>query len=269
VRRISVRNAAFQHFVVLQTNRNKRHAHGEFIVEGVRNIGEAVKNGWRVKSFIYSGERKLSRWAAELLASTETEVNYQLSAELMDELSGKAETSELLAVVDMLPPHKPCFSGNPIFALFDRPSNKGNLGTMLRSCDAFGVEQLIITGHGVDIYDPEVVAASMGSFFAQPFARLSDNAYIDGYIADLKAKFPGLTLVGTTSHSQTRLRDIDMTVPILFLIGNETDGLSHHYTELSDIMATIPMSERSAATSFNVSCAATVLLYEARRQRGN
>jgi len=58
-----------------------------------------------------------------------------------------------------------------------------------------------------------------------------------------------------------------MTTPVLFLIGNETDGLNQHYCEISDVMATIPMSEQSLSSSFNVSCAATVLFYEVIRQR--
>lgn len=59
-------------------------------------------------------------------------------------------------------------SGNPFLVVFDRPSNKGNLGTLIRSCEAFGVDALLLTGHGVDMYDPEVVTATMGSFFRLP-----------------------------------------------------------------------------------------------------
>ena len=79
----------------------------------------------------------------------------------------------------------------------------------------------------------------MGSFFHVPFFRLAD------------------------------LQDIDMTTPVLFIIGNETDGLNQHYVNICDIMATIPMSDNSSASSLNVSCAATVMFYEANRQRSN
>lgn len=79
-------------------------------------------------------------------------------------------TSELMAVAAMrqeLPEHVKQ-SGNPFLVVFDRPSNKGNLGTLIRSCEAFGVDALLLTGHGVDMYDPEVVTATMGSFFRLP-----------------------------------------------------------------------------------------------------
>ena len=266
---IFTKNATYQKFEVLLTNRNKRHRYGEFIVEGVRNINEAIKNNWRIVSFIYPHGRKLSDWALERLGSIKTEINYELSQALMGELSGKADTSELIAIAGMktnAESDKP-LSENPVLALFDRPSNKGNLGTLLRSCDALGAEKLILSGHSVDIYEPDVISASMGSFFKVPFIRLTDNTEIDQTIAQLKKAYPALKIIGTTAHKKTAVDEVDMTSPVLFLIGNETDGLNQHYCDMCDIMATIPMAEDSSASSFNVSCAATVLFYEAARQR--
>ncbi len=268
VQKILTANATYQKFVVLKTNRNKRYKHGEFLVEGVRNINQAVENQWHICSFLYAGERRLSSWATTLLAQVATDINYDLAGALMTELSSKEDTSELLAVVRMRSEAEPfALSGNPLIVLFDRPSNKGNLGTMLRSCDAFGVDGLILTGHAVDIYEPDVISSSMGSFFHVPFMRLSDNADIDAYVERLRTAYPGLMVIGTTAHRQTRLQDLALGGPVLFLVGNETGGLNQHLTECCDVMATIPMSQASTATSFNVSCAATVMLYEANRQR--
>jgi rRNA methylases len=266
--KISTKNATYQKFEVLLSNRNKRHRYNEFLIEGVRNINEAIKNNWQINSFIYPGGRTLSNWAWDLICEVKTKVNYELSASLMAELSGKEDTSELIAVAEMKGNDGDMtLSENPLIVLFDRPSNKGNLGTLIRSCDAFGADELIITGHSVDVYEPDVISASMGSFFKLPFRRLSDNSEIDEYIAGLRANYPKLKIVGTTAHKETSIYDVDMTGPVLFLIGNETDGLSQHYCEICDVMATIPMGESSAASSFNVSCAGTVMLYEAVRQR--
>lgn len=264
---IFTENAAYQKFEVLLSNRNKRHRYSEFLVEGVRNINEAVKNNWQITSFIYPHGTALSGWASGLIGGVTTETNYALSKDLMAKLSGKEKTSELLAVASMKKGSEGSLGENPVIALFDRPSNKGNLGTMLRSCDAFGVERLIVTGHSVDVYDPEVIGASMGSFFSAPFLTLADNPEITAYMANLKQNYPLLKIVGTTSHKGTAVYDIDMTTPVLFLIGNEAQGLSRLYLEISDVYATIPMSGRSSASSFNVSCAATVVFYEANRQR--
>jgi TrmH family RNA methyltransferase len=238
-------------------------------VEGVRTINEAVRNGWRVASFIYSGEWALCSLARGVLADTATEVNFELTDSLMEALSRKEETSELLAVVKMRDAGGESIplSENPLLMLFDRPSNNGNLGTVLRSCDAMGADGLIITGHAVDIYDPDVVSSSMGSFFRVPFIRLTDQRGIDAYIGGLRERFPALMVIGTTAHAQARVQDVDMTSPVLLLVGNETDGLNRYFADMCDIMATIPMSAGSSASSLNVGCAATVLLYEAARQR--
>jgi TrmH family RNA methyltransferase len=266
---IHSKNAAFQKFEVLQANRNKRHKYGEFLVEGVRNINEAVRNGWEIVSFLYSGEKRLSGWAQELLGSVPARVHYELADSLMRELSGKEDTSELMAVVRMKDEIRGMnFSANPVIALFDRPSNKGNLGTVLRSCDALGVEGLIITGHAVDVYDPGVVSSSMGSFFSVPFYRLPDNAAIGTALGGLRERYPRLQIIGTTAHQQAPISSADLKTPLLFMLGNETDGLNQHLTGLCDLMVTIPMSKASSASSFNVGCAATVMFYEAMRQRG-
>lgn len=269
--KINARNATFQKFEVLKTNRNKRYKYGEFFVEGVRNINNAVANGWQIVSFLYDGSRKLSDWAREKLETVPTEVNYVLTSELLAALSSKEDTSELLAVIKMRSDDfsRIPLSENPLIALFDRPSNHGNLGTILRSCDALGVEGLIITGHAVDLYDPDVVSSTMGSFFCVPAIRMADNDAVFALIDDLKARYPGFQLVGTTAHNERTLSDVDFTKPTMLMIGNETEGLRRVYKEKSDVLTTIPMNPRGSASSFNVACAATVMFYEAVRQRAN
>lgn len=267
--KIYSKNAAFQKFEVLKSNRNKRWRYHEFFVEGVRNINEAIQNNWHIVSFLYSGERSLSTWAKQMITTVETEVNYELHGGLMAELSSKEDTSELLAIIKMRDDslENLTFSDNPLIVLFDRPSNRGNLGTIIRSCDSFGVDALILTGHGVDLYDKDVIVASMGSFFKLPVVRACDNDTLFAFIQNLKQKYNKLQLVGTTAHRERYITQVDFTHPTLLLLGNETDGLSRGLKEYSDILATIPMSENSSASSFNVGCAATVILYEAIRQR--
>lgn len=269
VKKLYSKNADYQKFEVLKTNRSKRHKYGEFFVEGVRNLNEAVKNGWEIVSFLYTRERPLSRWAEDMLRAVRTTVNYELTAGLMEDLSGKEDTSELMAVVKNRPDDlsRLILSENPILVLFDRPSNRGNLGTLLRSCDALGVDGLLLTGHGVDLYDPEVIVSSMGSFFHVPAVRVADNQTVFQFIQRMKREYPGFAAVGTTAHRQKPLYRQDLSGPLMLMIGNETDGLCYAFKEGCDVLCTIPMAESSSASSFNVACAATVMLYEAVRQR--
>lgn len=262
-------NAAFQHIEVIKTNRNKRYKFGQFFIEGVRNINEAVKNNWKFVSLCYSTEMTLSRWACDIIKNIKTETNYELTAALMSILSSKENPSEIIAVAEMREDgfNRLKQSHCPMIVLFDRPSNKGNLGTMIRSCDAFGLDGIIITGHAVDLYDPEVITASMGSFFCVPCIRIADSVSLLKYMDQMKSDHPSFRIIGTTAHKEKSIYNTDLTVPTLIMIGNETDGLNRSLKEYCDILATIPMAEQSSASSINVACAATAVFSEAMRQR--
>lgn len=267
--KIYTKNATYQKFEVLKTNRNKRYKYFEFFVEGVRNINEAIANKWRVSSFLYTKESRLSNWALDIIDLVKTDINYELTKELMADLSSKEDTSELIAIIKMREDTIEQFqlSNTPLLVLFDRPSNKGNLGTIIRSCDAFGVEGIIITGHAVDLYDPDVIVSSMGSFFHMPVIRMTDTKKLLDFISQMKKKYPKFKTIGSTAHKEYNVYDVDMKEPLFIMIGNETDGLCRAHKEMCDILVTIPMADTSSASSFNVGCAATVLIYEAIRQR--
>ena len=268
--RIFSRNADYQKFEVLKTNRNKRNRYGEFFVEGVRNLNEAAACGWEFAAFLYSFERPLSGWAQDKLQKVPCALHYELTNELMDALSGKSDTSELMAVVRMRRSGPEAFrlSEAPLLALFDRPSNRGNLGTLIRSCDGLGVEGLVLTGHGVDPYDPDVIVSTMGSFFRIPTVPVAENEAVLRWIECLRKRYPGFQVVGTTSHREKNIDELELCRPTLFMIGNETEGLCSRLRGACDVLATIPMAADSFASSFNVACASTVLFYEAGRQRG-
>ena len=123
------RNNLFQKFEVLKTNRNKRYKYNEFLVEGVRSLNEAVNNNWKIKSFIYD-RNNLSGWAKDMINKVNTDANFYLTPELMKKLSEKEDTSELMAIIEMREGKldNVMLSENPFIVLFDRPSNKGNLG---------------------------------------------------------------------------------------------------------------------------------------------
>lgn len=265
---ITNKNNDYQRFEVLKTNRNKRYKYNEFLVEGVRSLNEAVNNGWNIRSLIYD-KNNLSGWARDMINNVKTETNYNLTPTLLKELSGKEDTSELMAVIKMRDDSLDNIqlSSNPLIVLFDRPSNKGNLGTMIRSCDAMGADLLIITGHAVDLYEPDVVVAAMGSFFNLPVVRVADNNILYRYIEGLKDRYPQFTVVGTTAHKENPIYHTDLSGPVLLMMGNETMGLNKAFKERCDVLCTIPMSEHSYASSFNVSCAGAILMYEIVRQR--
>lgn len=128
MKKIFSKNAQYQKFEVLQSNRNKRYKYKEFLVEGVRNLNEARRSGWEFSSLLYTDEVPLSGWAREFLANVKTQENFILTHELLQELSRKDDASELMAVVKMREDSFDTLAlpENPLLAVFDRPSNRGN-----------------------------------------------------------------------------------------------------------------------------------------------
>ena len=259
VQRVSSRNARFQQWQALLTNRSKRQRAGEFLVHGVRPITVAVERGWTVRTLVYDADRSLSRWAQDLLGSS-TADRVAMSAELLAELGEKA--AEIVAVVEMPPddldriPVGAGFLG----VLFDRPGSPGNIGSIIRSADAFGADGMVVTGHAADVYDPRSVRASTGSLFALPTVRVPTRREVDAWLNGTPVQ-----VVGTDEHGDTDVFDFDLTGPTLLLVGNETTGLSAGWRERCDHLVRIPM--QGSASSLNAANAATAMLYEAARQR--
>ena len=259
---VSTANTAFQRIDVLRRNRNKRHRYGEFVVEGVRAINGALAAGWTVRSFAYPRDRQLSRWATDILATSTAESHLAVAPALFETISEKEDSSELLAVVAMRPDSVERIPTGPGMAVVvvDRPGSPGNLGTLIRSCDAFGVAGVIVTGHGVDLYEPATIRASVGSFFSVPCIALESHREVAEWVGELRGSYSGLTVVGTSARASSEIRDFHWGTEVVLLVGNETNGLSHAYREMCDDIVRIHM--RGTATSLNAAVATSIVLYE-------
>lgn len=267
VQQISTRNARFQQWQSLLTNRNKRRRAGEFLVQGVRPVTLAVEHGWPVRALLYASGQRLSRWARDLLDSVDRSADrVAMAPALLAELSEREDAdAELIAVVAMpdddLARIPQGDAAHPFLGvLFDRPTSPGNVGSVIRSADAFGAHGVLVTGHAADVYDPKSVRASTGSLFALPAVRLASPQELTG-----QELLRGVTLVATDEKGDADLFDTDLTGPVLLLIGNETSGLSAYWREHCDRTVRIPM--HGAASSLNAANAATTVLYETSRQR--
>jgi 23S rRNA (uridine2479-2'-O)-methyltransferase len=268
VLRITSRNARFQQWSSLLTNRNKRQRAGEFLVQGVRPITVAVERGWPVHTLIHSTRRPLSRWAEGLLRDVHAE-RVAMAPGLLAELGGKDETApEVVAVLEMPEDDLSRIDGTGerfLGVVFDRPASPGNIGTVIRSADAFGADGVIVSGHAADVYDPKSVRASTGSLFALPAVRVPSPRDVSEWLERHRAAGRRIAVVGTDETGDADLFDSDLTGPVLLLVGNETSGLSAAWRELCDRTVRIPMA--GSASSLNAAGAATAVLYEVSRQR--
>ncbi|AEV81927.1 rRNA methyltransferase [Actinoplanes sp. SE50] len=265
--RVSTRNATFQQWQALLTNRTKRHRAGEFVVQGVRPITLAVDHGWPVHAVLLDDARRLSRWSRDVLDRTDA-ARFAVSGELMHELGGKDEESpELLAVVGMPADDLTRIGAGPdmLALVFDRPTTPANIGALVRSADAFGATGLIIAGHAADPYDPKAVRASTGSLFALPVVQVASHREVVDHVIGLRRGGLPVEILGSDEGGDVDLDEHDLTGPKVIAIGNETRGLSGAWREACDHILRIPMT--GAASSLNAAAAGSVVLYEAARQR--
>jgi 23S rRNA (uridine2479-2'-O)-methyltransferase len=259
---ITSRNAAFQQWQALLSNRAKRQRAGQFLIQGVRPITQAVRHGWPIDVLIYDMVRPLSRWAADMLAASGAR-GVAMAPELLRELGEKDEDAPELVAVAAMPPDDfariPDIPGLLVVA-FDRPASPGNIGTLVRSADAFGAHGVIVTGHAADPYDPKSVRASTGSLFTVPVIRASSHVAVLTW-----ARASAAAIIGTDEKGAVDIADVDLAGPAVIVVGNEATGLSASWREGCDVVARIPIA--GAASSLNAATAATLFLYEAARQR--
>jgi 23S rRNA (uridine2479-2'-O)-methyltransferase len=265
--KVTTRNAAFQQWQALLTNRGKRQRAGEFLVHGVRPITLAVHHGWEISTLLYPDRHELSTWARGILEEAGA-TRVALAPELMHELGGKDDKPpELLAVVRWPADQLDRIPAEPgmLVVVFDRPASPGNIGTLIRSADAFGASGVIITGHAADPYDPKAVRASTGSLFAVPVVRAASHRDVLDWATGLRGGGLPVQIAGTDEHGEAEIACHDLTGPAIVVIGNETHGLSAAWRAICDHILRIPIS--GTASSLNAASAATVVLYEAARQR--
>ncbi len=257
--RVDRRNATFQHWQVLLTNRTKRTRAGEVLVQGVRPVTLAVEHGWPVRAWLTLSRR--SAWAEEMLRRSPADC-YVLADDLYAELAEREEGgADLIAVAEQAPDalsRIPLHRG--LVLVFDRPSSPGNIGTIVRSLDALGGAGLVVTGHAADPYDPKAVRASTGSLFSVPVVRAPSHREVLTWLEP-----HDVVLLGTDEGGDLLLHEAPLGDGGVVVIGSETRGMSAGWREACERTLMIPMAGR--ASSLNASSAATAVLYEAQRQR--
>lgn len=269
-RAVSTRNATFQYWQTLLSNRTKRNRAMEMVIQGVRPISLALESSLDLSAVLVTHARTRSRWATEAIAAAEEAgaESYLVDAELMLELGEKEEEPPELLLVVAIPPDDLTRLPVPADALYvalDRPASPGNLGTIVRSVDAFGGHGVIVTGHAADPYDPRALRASTGSTIMTPTVRLPSIRPALDWVDRQRAGGVDLQILGTDEGGTTDVWDVDLTRPTLIVTGNEHSGMSASWREACDVHARIPMAGH--ASSLNAASATAALLYETLRQR--
>ena len=249
-------------------DRRSRDETGRFLIEGYRELLRALEGGWAIEELFYCQELFLGE-NEELLLGQVGQRGGQLIActsPLFHKLSYRDRPDGLVGVSYQkkwgLAECEKMFEGvaSPFFLVAEAIEKPGNLGTMLRSMDAAGGDALILADPCTDLYNPNVIRASVGTRFTLPCfesTALEALAFLKRKKIPIFAATPGASLAYT---------EVDFRGAVAIAVGTEQLGLSAAWMEAADVQVRIPM--RGAADSLNVAMAATLLLYEVRRQRG-
>jgi TrmH family RNA methyltransferase len=192
----------------------------------------------------------------------------EVAPDLLLELGEKLEEPpELIGVGEIQPDRleRIQFPPDGLAVVFDRPAYPGNIGTLVRSADAFGASGVIVTGHAADVYDPKTVRASTGSLFAVPTIRVPSHHEVLAWVGQLRADGIPVQVVGTDEDGDIDVDAASLVGPTVVVVGNELRGMSAAWREACDVVARIPMC--GTASSLNASVAASLVCYEANRQR--
>jgi len=184
---ITVENAEYQIIQSLKQNRMKRNKLHEVFVEGIECIKQAVNSNKEITRIIIKDYNTLSNWGKDVINQYKDAKIIEMSANLYSELADKTDPSEMLITAKIkLNSLDDINTENPFLIVFDRPSDYGNLGSMIRSANAFNTDGMFIIGHGVDVYDPKVIRVSLGSVFFSKIVTVESMEILEGYIKNQK-----------------------------------------------------------------------------------
>ncbi len=266
IRPIHSRNDVFQLYETLRRNREKRTHTGLFFLEGVHPVEQAITGGEHFVSIAYADDKRLSGWAEDMLRKAAPETLHPMPAAIIAELSDRENPCELVCILRQRQDAESrlrqaiAVAPMPRIVLCDRPTSPGNLGTIIRSADAFGACGVLMTGHGADPYDTQCIRSSIGTLFHLPVMALPSCEAAVQFIRSLG----DFQIAGTSAKGTMSFHEADFRKPTVLIVGNETFGMSKAWKEACDLLLRIPIY--GAASSLNVGCAASICLYEMARQ---
>ena len=265
------RGARFQQWQSYLVTRSKRSKAGVFLVQGVRPITVAVERDWPLESVLYRSGGSLSAWATSTVDTCRAAGAdaVAVAPELMAELGERPDQPpEVLLVahsrLEDLGRWTPDGDA-PVVVAFDRPSSPGNLGTLIRSSDAFSAAGVLVSGHAADPFDPACVRATTGSLFAMPVASVQSPDEVLAFVRRLRDRGTPMTVVGTDESGEVAIDEHDFTGGTVLVVGNETRGMSAAWRDACDVVVSIPIG--GSASSLGAPSAGAVGLYEIARQR--
>lgn len=270
----SLQNPKIKHLLQLQQKSSLRREQQLFVVEGKREISHCIQAGYDISSiFTLSYDDYLINIQVPYLAvMTSMPDVYEVSGKVYEKIAYRGTTEGIIAIVKAkqhdLSILAPLTLGNvisennavpPLFVVLESVEKPGNLGAILRSADAAGVDAVIVCDPLTDIYNPNLIRSSVGAVFTVPVVTCSSEECI-AYL-----KEHGIQILTAQLQDSSLYYEQDMTRATAIVMGTEATGLTDVWRKAADAHIRIPML--GELDSLNVSVSAAILMFEAVRQR--
>ncbi len=228
-------------------------------MEGQREIQLAINGGYEIETVLFFPDLINITQVNQIVGKQVLLI--EINKDVYQKLAYRDTTEGILAVAKtksmQLSDLK--LSDNPLILVAEAPEKPGNIGALLRTADAANLDAVIIANPKSDMYNPNIVRSSVGGLFTNQIA-VGTTAEIIQFLEENKINFYSATLQNSTSyHTQ------DFTKPTALVVGTEATGLTQEWREKATQNINIPM--QGAIDSMNVSVAAAILIFEAKRQR--
>lgn len=253
----SAKNPKIQQIIKLRSKAKLRKTLALSILEGNKEIHKATLAKLNIRQIFICPQLN-----PDIPQITDSNIEwYHVNADIYEKIAVRGDTEGVVAT--FTPPSFDLdtlkYNTSPLLVVVENVEKPGNLGAILRTADACGVDAIIILDPGTDLYNPNVIRASLGCVFTVPMI-ITEKSEMFKHFSEKKIK-----LIAATPHTDKILYQLNLKEGIAIAVGTEHDGLSNYLTEKADLQCKIPMFGKT--DSLNVSVSTAVILYEAIRQR--
>jgi len=256
----SPQNPVIKQLVQLKEKSRIRKKTNQFLIEGKRELSLAIKGGYEIETLLYFSDL-FSESEAESISKYGMEV-IEISKEVFQKLAHRDSTEGIIAVVNSKKHQLEALqleSKNPLILVAEAPEKPGNIGALLRTADAANVDAVIIANPKSDLYNPNIIRSSVGCVFTNEIALSSSEdaiTFLKKYNFNI---YSAILQESKPYHTQ------NYTLPTAIVVGTEATGLTQEWRDAATQNISIPM--QGDIDSMNVSVAAGILIFEAKRQR--
>lgn len=257
----SPQNPLIKQFLQLKDKSRERKKTGLFLIEGKRELSLAIKGSYIIKTLLFyadlfseSEAKAMSRYGIDII---------EISKSVFQKLAHRATTEGVIALVEAKKHSLEALefrSKNPLILVAEAIEKPGNIGALLRTADAANIDAVIIADPKTDLYNPNVIRSSVGCIFTTPIAMATTEASI-AFLQQYHFNIFAAILQTSKPYYQQ-----DYTLPTALVVGAEATGLTEAWRHTATQNICIPM--QGNIDSMNVSVAAGILIFEAKRQRG-